>query len=797
MPIAGTANAPTFDGKNVSQFLKILQQHGRNAQLEDDDLLSYIIPYCTDDVQRVLRYSDEVEGTTATWKSASEFLVELYGAEDKTTPKKHEFDAFIAQGRTRKDFKNRAELDRYHREFRTLAGPLRQAKKLTDNEVNLKFFEGLPNGLRQYYVQNAVEAHRTTDSAAPISQVIKTVSNLYNPNRIEWYTLSERGGKEDETDTDNELSGSATMVPLFTNIPAAQVSDPTNATGTNTSSSKDKAIEDLSQQLQQLSLNQAQLQQLLTNVLTANPSGSSVARSGNQVCFICGKPGTHRLHPRYCPETAKLLTEQLVKFDIEQNRFVLPNGDNLPQVPFSDGGVAKYLRDNRARILALAANRDVPPHITAKTSTVSLMLGSDHVFQGDVFALAANELDDDIHVYEDYTFGHFDSHPVTRSGRDTSSRHNPIQRPSAKPKSNEPNEPRRTQGAPTPPTPVSTKPTAPSPNPQQRTPAATTIPPPHPMNTREGYKDYQRSKKDQDVEMKDSKDESRQRYHFTSDIQDQVSLQAVEKKIMDTLVTVSLRDIIGVSPPLQKRFTDATKTRREYVTKSGEYELYTPEAEKLLADSRDPQHIEPSQVLEVNDDIDELNSFLIRYSNAVHFKPTKKYAMTTGVFKAQLGGATAICLVDCGSELNIFPERMLERTGLALDLEGSRWSLKGVNGGPVALRGVCKDVPLLIGGHNFDHHFFVTREDMESHDCILGQPWIQWFAARIDYHRSGAMKMLLWKDGDRCVPPTLSLSLTKADDPRNVDNLGPAPPRPPKDTNQVRSAYVEDADSDF
>ncbi|KAJ3504975.1 hypothetical protein NMY22_g17741 [Coprinellus aureogranulatus] len=265
--------------------------------------------------------------------------------------------------------------------------------------------------------------------------------------------------------------------------------------------------------------------------------------------------------------------------------------------------------------------------------------------------------------------------------------------------------------------------------------------------------------------MKD-KDEARQRFHFTSEIQEKVSLQAVENKIMDTLVTVSLREIIGISPPLQKRIADTTKTRREYTTKYGEYDLYTPAAEQLLSNMGESHHIEPSQISKPR----TIPMSSIRFSSAT-------------LTLARLGGVDVICLVDCGSELNVFSERLLERTGLALDFEGSRWSLKGVNGGPVALRGVCKEVPLIVGGHNFDHHFFITREEMDHHDCILGQPWIQWYAARIDYHRSGAMKMLLWKDGDRSVHPTISLSLTKPDDPRNVDTLNPMASRSPS-TNQ-------------
>ena len=60
---------------------------------------------------------------------------------------------------------------------------------------------------------------------------------------------------------------------------------------------------------------------------------------------------------------------------------------------------------------------------------------------------------------------------------------------------------------------------------------------------------------------------------------------------------------------------------------------------------------------------------------------------------------------------------------------------------------------------------------MRNHDAILGQPWIQWFAARIDFDREGTMKMMVWQDGDRANQPTLQLQLTQLDDPRNITAL--------------------------
>ena len=46
---------------------------------------------------------------------------------------------------------------------------------------------------------------------------------------------------------------------------------------------------------------------------------------------------------------------------------------------------------------------------------------------------------------------------------------------------------------------------------------------------------------------------------------------------------VSLCDIIRISPTLQKKITNSMKTRYEYSTKTGEYDIIAPEAEQVLA----------------------------------------------------------------------------------------------------------------------------------------------------------------------------------------------------------------------
>ncbi|KAJ3487664.1 hypothetical protein NLJ89_g11690 [Agrocybe chaxingu] len=328
----------------------------------------------------------------------------------------------------------------------------------------------------------------------------------------------------------------------------------------------------------------------------------------------------------------------------------------------------------------------------------------------------------------------------------------------------------------------------------------TVIPNPPAINTQDGWKEG-RSGNSKDIKMKDAKDEAKKgapQFHFTSDLQEQVSFETIQNTILDQKVSLSVREILGISPVLQKRFAEATKTRREYSNKSGEYDLLSPEAERLYERMNCKTALETHRTLYIPD-VDEFQSFLISHSNAVQVRPTRLLAMTTGIFTAKFCDQSAKFMIDTGSELNLIPERLLSIPGLALDFEGSRWALKGINGAPVALRGCCMDVPVRIGVHNFDHHFFVSREDMRGHDVILGQPWIQWYAAQIDYDREGAMKMKVWEDGDRSHPPTLQLHLTVPDDPRNITTLAHTHTIDYVDTRHHQSATVEEVfdDEDF
>jgi hypothetical protein len=83
-----------------------------------------------------------------------------------------------------------------------------------------------------------------------------------------------------------------------------------------------------------------------------------------------------------------------------------------------------------------------------------------------------------------------------------------------------------------------------------------------------------------------------------------------------------------------------------------------------------------------------------------------------------------------------------------------------------------------VGGHAFNHHFFVSSEGTGKQEIILGQPWMLWYATDISYSQSEGVQLHLWVNGERKCPnqkhqilPTLSIQLCPTDSPHNTDCL--------------------------
>ncbi|KAJ7833398.1 hypothetical protein B0H13DRAFT_1914586 [Mycena leptocephala] len=130
-------------------------------------------------------------------------------------------------------------------------------------------------------------------------------------------------------------------------------------------------------------------------------------------------------------------------------------------------------------------------------------------------------------------------------------------------------------------------------------PAETSLPTPptNPINRQDGWKDSRPSNpkaRDEDVVMRDAKKfNPGDKYH------------------------VPLLQLVGLSPQLQKLFTDSTRSKREYANKSAEYTVRFAEADTEI-------HIDRAEIVDsgprhvyADATYDEIHHFLDNYGSAI------------------------------------------------------------------------------------------------------------------------------------------------------------------------------------
>src|SRR5260221_8616801 len=158
-------------------------------------------------------------------------------------------------------------------------------------------------------------------------------------------------------------------------------------------------------------------------------------------------------------------------------------------------------------------------------------------------------------------------------------------------------------------------------------------------------------------------------------------------------------------------------------------------------------------------------AFPIREVNLA--RPHEYRAMVTARLNGKIGDIDYMMLIDLGSELNIMTLQQAQDLALPIDDSGNSWTLKGISGHTMGLEGICWNVPVMIGGIEFAHNFFISRSDLGNKDMVLGQPWLFSHSTRIDYIHDMGVTLQLWENGDRKGRSVLiNLPLVKA--PRNV-----------------------------
>lgn len=825
MPDPKDPRAPKFKGKHVHAFVQSLEHLAIACGMSDAELPGYVLRYCSREVRNVLINEEVFRGTA--WPPTKERLIYLY--ESQTSQFKasvRKLRKFVRKQAKKKRVRNRKTLDEYRNKFVQHLGNLVKKKEFAENEANVMFYQGLPAKLREAILPMLREEGKalgTTVSKScppPIESVLNAARDYYSSDDINRLDSDDddddsddSSSSDDETDSDGSSSDSDTNdADLFKDRKkkrcgkkkSKKYSSDSDDSGSDSDTDrkrkkkaksrrggKDKLAtleERIAKRMDDLAIRLMMDRQLsppapipsLTNVYGGAPppqsftaAASAMGWSGDKKCFVCGKVEgmglDHRFGVRSCPETGKLTNEGLLAYSPADGRMLRPDGRELPRLQTLPNGLAAYLRAE-AQLQSQPSgsawpSRDPPPHqsLTGIRECMSLGLYRDDcpVFEHDESSLSSFA-------------GAYAMPAVTRSkGKE-------VERMAQIEEVQEDGAARQVPAIPSSASPEK-MPRLGTTGREAPTPAYR----PHLANTEEGWKASLKDRFKTRVEdLADERDTNRSDpshlrmsskttpVRFTSDVQESVSLDAIQDRILNTVLTISLRDVLAMSPHLQKRLGSLVKTRREYeprAVKAAEIcEMTCLEADVendvRANDASGSAHVSYDQASE------DINELLERYADAVALKRSRLFAMTSGLVSVVFGSQRATFLVDTGSELNLVSRQLWEVSNLDVDKDGARWSLKGLGGENVPLIGCCRDAPLQLGGKIFDHHFFVCESDRGRYDGILGQPWFEWYAANIQYNRNGAVMLQAFTTGDK-EGASAHVPIVKAEHPRNSDRL--------------------------
>ncbi|KAF8902987.1 hypothetical protein CPB85DRAFT_1438533 [Mucidula mucida] len=667
MPIAGDVGAPRYNGRHLNDFLKAIVQHGKRAGIDNKDaLVDWILTYCSDEVKSRIRFLPEFDEDepNRTWAAAKTILERLYGLNDKPVPTTVEdLRDFVLASAEKPAFASQKDLSTYYGSFIELAAPLKKNALLTEKEIWAYFVDGIPFSMIEWFNNGIPKANRTRTNPVTITVAYDLLETRFKTDSILNRTLLSKTEPSAGRRVRFDEQGNATDAPVVTVTPSHNTRPQTPPSRAQTPVPRQAVtnVDDLARQMEQMNLNFARY----FGGGAGGPSMRTQPRQDPSYCWMCGEhTSTHRPGPGRCDKTPGLINDGLIQWDQAQSKYFLADGSPLPYPPAGyAGGVAAYIRSltptppTTRSADAKGKGREQPTASTSSSHAIGVIYDDgtgEHPLGRNYFGIN--------------TLTPSRVHPATRTGKDSSPRFDPTRRPEASPK-------------------------PPATTPVQPPKKDVNIPPPtNPINCQEGWK------------------ASQPKYRITSNMQEEVDVKEIYDRMMHKEVSVPVKDLIGMSPILQKIINDHTKSRREYVPgpsgKAAEY-----------------------RVLETPD--------------------VKVYA------------------------LNIGDMFVPSKASLPLDYEGTRWSLKGIHGGPERLKGCCMEAPIAIGNHDFPHHLFILKQESIGHnfDLILGQPFLMWFAASIDYNRSGEVTLYLWKDGDRVIKPTISIAITNPSDSRNQADI--------------------------
>jgi hypothetical protein len=174
------------------------------------------------------------------------------------------------------------------------------------------------------------------------------------------------------------------------------------------------------------------------------------------------------------------------------------------------------------------------------------------------------------------------------------------------------------------------------------------------------------------------------KYRLASKVSETVSVSSVGEKIMESPITLNMRELFAVSSDISNYVNQQTRKHRLPVT--------SQTAGTAVC--------------------------------SVEVSEASLYACPSSRAKVMMDGSYACwALLDGGSEINIMPRRTFERLKYPIDpdIEWRVSSYEGENSDHGQMLGVCHDLRIDIGGAEVRTPVFVVERCQQ--DLILGRPW--------------------------------------------------------------------------
>jgi len=215
------------------------------------------------------------------------------------------------------------------------------------------------------------------------------------------------------------------------------------------------------------------------------------------------------------------------------------------------------------------------------------------------------------------------------------------------------------------------------------------------------------------------------KFHLASKLSEKVNVADVGEKVMESPITLKLRELLAVSPGVNTFMYDQGRQHRI------------------------PIDAAPHGITSVN-------------ASATYFDPSASstsghhlYACPSSRAKVTLDGSLELWgLIDHGSEVNLIPRRVYDRMdNLPVDTD-IEWTINAYhqNGKspPNGMKGVVHALSIDVGGVEVKLPVFVVEEAFQ--DLILGRPWERAVRAILTNNNDGSVSVQIHsEDGRRAV----------------------------------------------